>query len=141
MRVLMVAALLAFLVGEAKTPALSAEPVPRATVLRCTFCYSGERITRDFPAAEDPYRVEAIPLGKQFTFKAVWTEGPPHIAGVSLYVYRSTKRGPRLVTEASYRPPYPVAPPGAFHGFTGLHFVYEPGMESEMTFYCGWVER
>jgi hypothetical protein len=107
--------------------------------LRCTCGSGGEVVTRDFPLARDPYRVEAVPVGRRFSFKAVWTEGSPATAGVNLYAYHQKKTGPVLLAEVKYRPPYPVIPGRALHGFTGAHYVYEPDTGAEMTFHCAWV--
>jgi len=110
-----------------------------ALTLRCTCGSGGEVVTRDFPPAVDPYRVEPVPVGRRFSFKAVWLEGSPATAGISLYAFHEKKSGPVLLTEVKYRPPYPRTESRVLHGFTGAHYVYEPDTGAEMTFHCAWV--
>lgn len=139
-------ALLAWAWLLAAPPATPAAPPAPAPSLRCTCTYADEPVVVDVTPTAEPYRVEAVPVGARFAFKAVWVTEPADRAGLNLYAYHRTKTGDVLLGEVKLRPPYPIVPPQADgvasdvpYGFTGLHLVYEPDLHRELRFWCEWV--
>ena len=119
--------------------ALAENAPPAPATLDCTCVHTGEVTVVHVTPTVDPYRVEAIPIGTRFLFKAVWTSGPDDEAAISLYTYHPTKDGPLPLTELKFRPPWPTAPTGTRYGFTGLQTVYEPSVAGDLQFWCAWV--
>ena len=135
----------AFLVAAASVPfaAEARRPAParvsRPPVLSCTCTYGGESTVLTVEPTAAPYRVEAVPIGARFLFKAVWVTEPAGEARVDLTVYQARKDGPAVpLHESRYRPPYPVPGAGGKGGFTGLQLVYEPDLSAELLFECDW---
>ena len=125
-----------FCVGSAAAQAVTS---PSGPAVRCTAIYGGEARTFDVEATTNPYTVESLRFGsRRFEFKVVFVASPDDIAGVNIYTFYPTDQGPVLIHQAKYRPPYPVAAQGSPHGFTGLHFIYEPERSSEFQYWCAW---
>jgi hypothetical protein len=131
---LRVTAGLLFVAAGLAAPAVAGPPAP---LLECTFTYGGEATVLDAGPTADPYRVAAVPIGRRFAARVVWSAGPDDQAAIAVYVYHPTADGPLLLAETKYRPPWPVAGAGSRNGFTGLHTVYEPDVAGELQWWCG----
>lgn len=117
-----------------------AEPAAAAAPpwVRCTVTYADLPVVVDVRPTTDPYRVEAVPVGTRFAFRAVWVAEPAGQAALDLTVFHTTKDGDVPLTQVKLVPPFPEAAPDARYGFTGLHLVYEPDLGSELRFWCAW---
>ena len=121
-------------------PPSPASPAPSAPGgLHCTCTYADEPVVVDVRPTTDPYRVEAVPVGRRFAFRAVWVAEPADQAALTLTVFHRAKDGDVPLTQVKLVPPYPAAGVEARYGFTGLHLVYEPDLGSELGFWCAWV--
>ncbi len=101
----------------------------------CHYTYGGE--TRQVAASpvSSPYAVEGIEIGSYLRLRIVFQDKPKDIASIKVYTYADRDGAVALIHQATY--PYPPAPRrGATHGFTGLHFVYEPMRGSELQYWC-----
>ncbi len=118
-----------------------AAPVVAATPT-CHVSYGGETRHIEAMATPDPYSVPVIEIGDFFLFRIVYRTEPADLAGIKLYTYASLDSGPSLIHQASHRLPLRSTPPAdapattAEHGFTGLHFVYEPRRDGELKYWC-----
>lgn len=127
-------------------PATTAVPPAPAPSLRCTVTYADEPVVIDVRPTTDPYRVQAVPVGRRFAFRAVWMAEPAERAALDLTVLHVTKGGDVPLAQVKLVPPYPDASADApstslgagRYGFTGLHLVYEPDLGSELRFWCAW---
>jgi hypothetical protein len=101
----------------------------------CRYTYGGE--SRELVAAPvaSPYKVPAIQVGSYFKFRVVFQKTPRDLASIKVYVYGDRDDDAVPLHEAVYPYPPPAAP-GARHGFTGLHFVYEPMRDGELEYWC-----
>jgi hypothetical protein len=102
----------------------------------CTLVYGGEQRAASVPPTSDPYDVPLTPVSDALAWKVVYVAAPEALAVVSVYTYALTEKGPVLIHQAKYRPPYPHE--GA-RGFTGLQSVYEPRNGHELNYWCGWA--
>jgi hypothetical protein len=102
----------------------------------CTLVYGGEQRAVNVPPTADPYGVPLTPVSDALAWKIVYVAAPEELAVVSVYTYALAERGPVLIHQAKYRPPYPRD--GA-QGFTGLQSVYEPRYGHELNYWCGWA--
>ncbi len=101
----------------------------------CRYTYGGE--TRELAAlpVASPYAVPAIAVGSYFLFRVVFQNAPADLASIKVYTYADRDDGPVPLHQATYAYP-PVAAADARHGFTGLHFVYEPVRDGELQYWC-----
>lgn len=113
---------------------LLAAPCAQADSVRCHIVYGGEPFTVDAAPTDAPYRVPAQKIGRYFEFKAVYVTAPERAAAINLYVYAIASGEPVPIHQAKHRPPFLAS--GGPHGFTGLHFVYEPSKGSELQYWC-----
>lgn len=99
----------------------------------CHIVYGGEHFEVPVEPTADPYAVAARPIGRYFTFKAVYVPPTQTHAVLSLYVYGMASGEPVLIHQVKFIPP--LVDQGA-HGFTGFHSVYEPTKGSELQYWC-----
>ena len=98
----------------------------------CHVDYGGE--TRRIVAAPTatPLAVPVEPVGSYFLFRLVVERQ----TAVKVYVYADrepAQGGPLPLHQASFT--WPLVH-GSAHGFTGLHHVYEPVRDGELSFWC-----
>ena len=105
-----------------------------ASGVRCHIVYGGEDFTIDATPTTQPYRAESVKIGRYFEFKASYVAAPERAAAINLYVYAIASGEPVPIHQAKHRPPFLAS--GGPHGFTGLHFVYEPSKGSELQYWC-----
>ena len=101
-----------------------------AAQVACEVDYGGE--TRRISAAptSTPYTVPTVQVGSYFLFRLVVERD----TAVKVYVYADIdKIGPVPLHQATF--PWPEVNQ-ARHGFTGLHFVYEPVRDGELKYWC-----
>jgi len=105
----------------------------------CHYSYGGE--TRRLVAlpVESEYGVGTVEVGSYFRFRVVFQNRPVDLASVKIYTYADRDDGAVLIHQATY--PYPLSAERAKHGFTGLHYVYEPVRDGEMQYWCEWIRR
>ena len=103
----------------------------------CHYEYGGESRSLRAAAVDSPYEIPAIAVGSYFQFRVVFRERPVDLAAVKVYVYADRDHGPTPIHQATYA--YPPSP-GGRHGFTGLHFVYEPVRDGELKYWCEMAE-
>lgn len=113
----------------------SAEPK-----LQCTTIYGGTEVIHVITATQDPYRVVPINVEDRFEFKAVYVRQPLDVAAVNIYVYHPSERGPSLLHQSKYRPPYPRASLHGRFGFTGLQAVYDAD-NRELKYWCAFANQ
>lgn len=96
----------------------------------CHVDYGGE--TRRIAArpVASPYAVPAVEIGSYFLFRlVVEADGT-----AKTYVHANRDDlGPVPLHQATFPPRRPRTGP---HGFSGLHFVYEPVRDGELKFWC-----
>lgn len=103
--------------------------VARAETVVCRVTYGGEtHIIRAEPTTS-PYVVPVVAIGSYFLFKLVFEER----TAIKTYVYADRENGPVPLHQASFA--WPPLNSGA-HGFSGLHFVYEPVRDGELEYWC-----
>ncbi|HMW19012.1 MAG TPA: hypothetical protein PKN13_13900 [Accumulibacter sp.] len=111
-----------------------------AELLRCHLEYGGESRLLTAAPTESPYTVPTQAVGSYFLFRMVLQNRPADLAAIKLYVFADRDGGPLPLLQATYRYP-PLPSPGSGesrYGFTGLHQVYEPVRDGELTFWCEW---
>ena len=111
-----------------------------APMLQCTTIYGGTEVLHLIKATEDPYRVAPVNVEDRFEFKAVYVRQPLDVAAVNLYVYHPSERGPSLLHQSKYRPPYPRANVQGRFGFTGLQAVYD-GDNRQLEYWCAFANQ
>ena len=89
------------------------------------------------PATTAPYRVLPHKVDDRFEFKAVYVTTPADVAVLDLYTYFVFDRGPVILEQTKYRPPFPRNSPGPGGTFTGDHYVYGPAGQ-ELRYSCRW---
>jgi hypothetical protein len=80
------------------------------------------------------YAVPLIPIESRFQLRFAFVTEPAELASLRVYTYVPSTRGPVLLHEAKYKPPYVASP---LFGFTGLQSVYERE-GGELQYYCEW---
>jgi hypothetical protein len=112
----------------------------RATesLLQCTTIYGGTEVIHVIKATQDPYRTASINVEDRFEFKAVYVSQPLDVAAINLYVYHPSERGPALLHQSKYRPPYPRASVQGRFGFTGLQAVYDEDSR-QLEYWCAFA--
>lgn len=103
--------------------------VVRAETAVCHITYGGEtRLIRAAPT-QTPYTVPAVPIGSYFLFKLVFEAR----TAIKTYAYADRESGPAPLHQATFA--WPAINSGP-HGFSGLHFVYEPVRDGELEYWC-----
>jgi hypothetical protein len=105
-----------------------------ATGVRCHIIYGGEDFTVDAIPTSDPYRVEAVKIGRYFEFKLVYAKLPVTGESIKAYVYGVSTGTPVPIHQATWRPPFEARADA--WGFTGFHSLYEPSKSSEIQYWC-----
>jgi hypothetical protein len=129
-RCLLAAAVLAAVSGCRKAPS--------SPTVACTLQYGGQSWTTVVRATSDPYRVSPLKIEDAFEFKAVYVAAPADVAVLDLYTYFVLDKGPVILEQIKYRPPFPRNSSGSNGTFTGSHYVYGPDGE-ELRYSCRWV--
>jgi hypothetical protein len=109
----------------------------RVQAAECVLDYGGESRTVVVEPTSDPYRVQPLNIDDVFEFKAVYVTAPADVAVLDLYTYHVSERGPVIIEQTKYRPPFPKNGPGAAGTFTGSHYVYGPN-GAEFLYSCRW---
>jgi hypothetical protein len=104
-----------------------------AASVDCHLTYGGESRILSAGPTTTPATIAPVAIGSYFLFRIVFRHEPVDLAGIKLYTYADRDEGPVVIHQASY--PYPPAP-GAAHGFTGHHSVYEPVRDGELQYWC-----
>jgi len=103
--------------------------VVRAETVACHVTYGGEtRIIRAEPT-NAPYTVPTLQIGSYFLFKLVFEAR----TAIKTYAYADRESGPVPLHQATFA--WPQINRG-LHGFSGLHFVYEPVRDGELEYWC-----
>jgi hypothetical protein len=103
----------------------------------CTLDYGGESQTVLVQPTSDPYHVQPHRVDDRFEFKAVYVTTPADVAVLDLYTYFVFDRGPVILEQTKYRPPFPRNNAGPGGTFTGDHYVYGPAGQ-ELRYSCRW---
>lgn len=106
----------------------------QADSVRCHIVYGGEDFTVDAAPTTTSYRVAGRKIGRYFEFRAVYVPDGTPAAAINLYVSGVATGDAVPIQQLKFRPPFPAN--GTDHGFTGLHFVYEPTKGSELQYWC-----
>jgi hypothetical protein len=101
----------------------------RADMVACHITYGGQTRTLEAQPVSDPYRVPTVQVGSYFLFKLVFEQR----TAIKTYVYADRDSGPMPLHQGIFT--WPVGNSGP-HGFTGLHFVYEPVRDGELEYWC-----
>ncbi|MFA7317141.1 MAG: hypothetical protein WC029_06195 [Sulfuricella sp.] len=110
-------------------------PAAQAEQVVCHYTYGGESRVLAAHPVKSPYAEKGIKVGSYFQFRLIFQTEPADQAAIKVYTYVERDEGPALIHQATF--PYP--PPGKAaspHGFSGLHFVYEPVRDSELQYWC-----
>jgi hypothetical protein len=100
-----------------------------AETVACHVTYGGETRTLEAQPVSDPYAVPTVQVGSYFLFKLVFEQR----TAIKTYVFADRDAGPMPLHQAIFTwPPINSGP----HGFTGLHFVYEPVRDGELEYWC-----
>lgn len=118
----------------AMTTLLACTAQAHADSVRCHIVYGGEDFTVDATPTTTPYRVAGQKIGRYFEFRAVYVPASEPAAAINLYVSGVATGDAVPIHQLKFRPPFPAN--GTNHGFTGLHFVYEPTKGSELQYWC-----
>jgi len=105
-----------------------------ADSVACHIIYGGENFTVDAAPTRDPYRAEAVKIGRYFKFKLVYAALPVTGESIKAYVYGVSTGTPVPIHQATWRPPFDARAEG--WGFTGFHSLYEPSKSSEIQYWC-----
>lgn len=101
-----------------------------AQIATCHVTYGGETRRFTAPPTDSPYKVTAHPVGSYFLFRVVFERD----TAIKTYVY-ADRDNEGVFPLHQARHDWPVRNTGR-HGFTGLHFVYEPLRDGELEFWC-----
>ncbi len=100
-----------------------------AETVACHVTYGGETRTLEAQPVSDPYTVPTVQVGSYFLFKLVFEDRTV----IKTTVYADRDSGPTPLHQGIFTwPPINSGP----HGFTGLHFVYEPVRDGELEYWC-----
>jgi hypothetical protein len=100
----------------------------------CHTTYGGEEQVIVAKPVISPYTVTATQIGSYLQLRVVFRKTPRDLASIKVYTYADRDEGPVPLHEAVYS--YPPPRSKASHGFTGLHFVYEPVRDGELQYWC-----
>ena len=89
-------------------------------LVECVLDYGGQARTTVVRATTDPYRVKPVNVDDQFAFRAVYVTAPAAAAVLDLYTYYVTEKGPVIVEQTKYLPPFPKNSAALRGSFTGL---------------------
>lgn len=112
----------------------SSAPAFASPVLRCALTYAGSTQTLEATPVADPYGVASVDVAGRFRFKAVMVGGGGQPDYVKTYVYLDTPKGPLLVQQSSYYPPFANDAQG--QRLSGRQFVYAGPVERELQYEC-----
>ncbi|MEO8296470.1 MAG: hypothetical protein ABI574_01540 [Burkholderiales bacterium] len=118
------------LIGSAGAAAGLAEQVA------CRVTYGGETLLLRAPPVANAlavYDAAPVAIGSYFLFRIVFQRNPASEAAINLYTYADREQGPVIIHQARYT--YPPRRQRD-HGFTGLHWVYEPVRDGELQYWC-----
>lgn len=103
-------------------------------LLRCQVTYAGA--TREVHAQPrpDPYDAPRVDIDGRFAFKPVLVGLGKRVDYIVLYAYVDTPRGPVLIQQATYRPPFPATPTPL--PLTGTQHLYAGPVERELMYHC-----
>ncbi len=104
-----------------------------ADSVACHVTYGGETRVIGAAATTQPLAVAPVSIGSYFMFRIVFRQEPADLATIRLTTYADRDEGPTIIHQVTW--PHPP-PPAAAHGFTGLHFVYEPVRDGELQYWC-----
>ena len=131
--------------GAALLCALGSATAVAANVV-CHVNYGGEDRAIVAPPVSSPYGVKGIEVGSYFLFRVVNQTTPPDLASVKVYTYANHDAGAAPIHQAQFSlaevarrlPKAAKTANGdaASHGFTGLHWVYEPVRDGELRYWC-----
>lgn len=103
----------------------------------CHVDYGGETQRITAPPVDSPYGVKAVEVGSYFLFRVVNQTQPADLASVKVYTYAHHEAGAAPIHQARYSAAQVAQrPPQGGHGFTGLHWVYEPVRDGELRYWC-----
>lgn len=103
----------------------------------CHVDYGGETRRIVAPPVDSPYGVKGIEVGSYFLFRVVNQTRPADLAAVKVYTYANHDAGAAPIHQAQYSPSQVARRPATGqHGFTGLHWVYEPVRDGELRYWC-----
>lgn len=105
----------------------------QADTVACHLTYGGETQLVEARPTALPYSETPVAMGSYFLFRIVFRQEPTDLASIKLYVYADRDGGPVIIHQATH--PLPAVN-RATHGFTGLHFVYEPVRDGELHYWC-----
>lgn len=101
----------------------------RAETAACHMTYGGETRLVEASPTKAPYAVPTVQIGSYFLFRLVFeAEGT-----VKTYVYADRDSGPVPLHQGVFETARPQA---GRHGFSGLHFIYEPVRDGELEYWC-----
>ncbi len=121
--------------GLACLVALAGAPEHRAVV--CHVDYGGESQAIAAPPVSSPYAVTGVEVGSYFLFRVVNQTAPPDLASVKVYTYANHDTAAAPIHQAQFSWTEVARPPSqGGHGFTGLHWVYEPVRDGELRYWC-----
>ena len=106
----------------------------------CHVNYGGEDQSIVALPVSSPYGVKGVEVGSYFLFRVVNQTTPPDLASVKVYTYANHDAGAAPIHQAQYSPAEVARSTHqggkADHGFTGLHWVYEPVRDGELRYWC-----
>ena len=108
-----------------------------ASTVVCHVDYGGETQRIVVAPVASPYGVKAVEVGSYFLFRVVNQTQPADLASVKVYTYANHEAGAAPIHQAQYSAAQVAQrPPRGGHGFTGLHWVYEPVRDGELRYWC-----
>lgn len=103
-------------------------------LLRCQVTYAGATQEVRAQPRLDPYDAPRVDIGGRFGFKPVLVGDGQRVDYIALYAYVDTRRGPVLIQQATYRPPFPATPTPL--PLTGEQHLYAGPVERELIYRC-----
>ncbi len=103
-------------------------------LLRCQVTYAGATQEVRAQPRLDPYDAPRVDIGGRFGFKPVLVGEGQRVDYIALYAYVDTRRGPVLIQQATYRPPFPATPTPL--PLTGEQHLYAGPVERELIYRC-----
>ncbi len=103
-------------------------------LLRCQVTYAGATQEVRAQPRLDPYDAPRVDIGGRFGFKPVLVGEGQRVDYIALYAYVDTRRGPVLIQQATYRPPFPATPTPL--PLTGEQHLYAGPVERELIYHC-----
>jgi len=105
----------------------------------CHVNYGGADQMIHAPPVASPYGVKGVEVGSYFLFRVVNQTSPRDLASVKIYTYANHDEGAAPIHQVQFSPAETRGGSArGGHGFTGLHWVYEPVRDGELKFWCGW---